>query len=119
MMIRILGAAVFIFLADPTSNAWPDNRPKEYETDSALQEWCQKLFENSARYSDRPIGKLGQIDIRKLAAPPNLIQNTEIIGSLPPAISRYAGHWIYPALGSPDFAIFVERLSPTDMTIAI
>lgn len=54
-----------------------------------------------------------------MIAPADLVTKTEIVGRLPGYIRKYRGVWIWPAIdGPPDFALFVERLTEREMTIA-
>jgi hypothetical protein len=68
----------------------------------------------------RPAAKLRPFDIKEMLVPPGLITETEIVGRLPPEIEKYRGLWITPTIDAPSLtAIFVERLTPTEMIIAL
>jgi hypothetical protein len=96
------------------------------KVDDKALEWCLSHFpvEESLSPADdikplpRPAGKFHTFDLAGARTPPGLVRHTEIIGPLPPEIEKYEGQWIWPTHeDSPRFAIFVERLTATEMTI--
>jgi hypothetical protein len=96
------------------------------KVDDSAFEWCLSHFpgEESPSPADdikplpRPAGKFRPFDLAGARTPPNLVRRTEITGSPPPEIEKYKGQWTWPAHeDAPHFAIFVERLAATEMTI--
>ncbi|WP_162914107.1 hypothetical protein [Taklimakanibacter lacteus] len=92
------------------------------EADNKLPEWCLSHFpgvDEDAWAISRPLGKFAPFKLEDMIAPADLVTKTEIVGKLPGYIRKYRGVWIWPTISQPpDFAIFVERLSPKEMMIA-
>lgn len=96
---------------------------RNLSTDDKLFEWCMSLFppeeDESAKPLHRPAEKQRPFELTGALTPPHLVTRTEIVGMLPPEIEKYKGQWIWPAHDQAPFAaVFVERLTPTEMTIA-
>lgn len=96
------------------------------KADEMAFEWCLSQFpEEDNLWSGedtkplpRPAEEFGPFDLADARIPPGLITRTEVVGSLPPEIKKYKGQWIWPTHeDAPRFAIFVERLTATEMTI--
>jgi hypothetical protein len=86
-----------------------------------LAEWCASYFP-TIRSAPlwRPVKKLAPLNLNEMSAPSDLIATTQTAGKLPWYVERYRGTWIAPTV-EPQIpgAIFVERLTPTEMTIAL
>lgn len=99
------------------------------KADEKAFEWCLSHFpfgienpwaDENAAPLQRPVKSFPPFDIEDMLGPPELIKETEIAGELVPEIAKYQGHWIWPAVSMPSpMAIFVERLTPTEMTVAM
>ncbi|TMJ38812.1 MAG: hypothetical protein E6G87_05620 [Alphaproteobacteria bacterium] len=61
------------------------------------------------------------MDLKGAVLPPNLITKTEIVGDVPSPIRMYQGRWALRLTNKSyiPYAAFVERLTPTEMTIAL
>lgn len=114
---------VFVLLASADLSAQEEDDTADLRTDDKLYEWCMSSFPLeegvSAKPLPRPAEKRRPFELADALTPPNLITRTEIVGTLPPEIEKYKGQWIWPAHDeAPVAAIFVERLTPSEMTIA-
>lgn len=96
------------------------------KTDEKAFAWCLSHFpfgsENpwADEDADRPVKQFPPFDMKDMLGPPNLVKETEIAGKLSATIAKYQGLWIWPTVSVPSpIAIFVERLTPTEMTIAM
>jgi len=100
------------------------------KADGKAYGWCISHFlsldeedpqsEQEIRPIARPPEKFRPLDTENMLIPPDLIRETEIVGNLPPKIERHQGVWILPAIDTPSpSVIFVERLTPTEMTIVV
>ncbi|MGE0146769.1 MAG: hypothetical protein AB7R87_05235 [Parvibaculaceae bacterium] len=67
-----------------------------------------------------PFERHQALDLAGTIAPPDLVKETLIVGNVPWQIKKFQGQW---ALRLTDksflYAAFVERLTPTEMTIAL
>lgn len=85
-----------------------------------LLQWCLSRFPGMSEEAgtiSRPRGKVAPLKVEEMIVPADLVTKTETTGRLPGYIRKYRGVWIWPSV-PPDFAIFVERLGPTEMSIA-
>lgn len=127
MMRSLIHIPVLILLAIGGASAWAESDSFEARShvsdDDALQ-WCFSRFPSGSEAigaSSRPIAELELAPLKpeEMIAPADLITKTEIVGRLPGYIRKYRGVWIWPAISEPpDFAVFVERLTEKEMTIA-
>lgn len=93
------------------------------ETDARLLEWCLSYFpepDETAAPIERP-KTLSPFSMEGVRAPPDLVKETVIVGDIPEAMKAYGGFWLLPWTGKSPFpyAAYVERLTPTEMTIAL
>jgi hypothetical protein len=122
--LLVLFPALFLGSLSPLGQT-VSNQTNVQEVDNKLFEWCLSYFPdvvlNDGGPLERPVEKLAAIDMTGVVAPPGLITETEIVGDLPPSIKSYKGRWASPFETNPilPYAVFVERLSPTEMTIAL
>ncbi len=122
--MRRIALAVCILLALGSASRAEDRDMDTHsqEADDKLPEWCRSHFpgvDQEAWAISRPMGEFALFRLADMIAPADLITKTEIVGKLPGYIRKYRGTWIWPRISQPpDFAIFVERLSPKEMTIA-
>jgi hypothetical protein len=117
-------ALLLILMAGSAPARAEDNSESQsHQTDDGIFEWCMSYFprvdeENGT--TTRPAGNLAPFKLEEMIAPADLITKTEIAGKLPGYIRKYRGVWIWPMITEPPlFALFVERLSPREMTIAL
>lgn len=99
------------------------------KTDEKALAWCLSHFpfglenpwaEEDAVLPARPVERFSPFDMKDMLVPPGLATETETVGKLPSAVVRYKGLWIWPTVSVPSpMAIFVEQLTPTEMTIAM
>jgi hypothetical protein len=87
-------------------------------------EWCLSHFPKregeSVRLLPRPAGELRPFDPSNAMLPADLVTKTQINGKLSPSLEKYKGIWTWPSLDVPaSGVIFVERLTPTEMTIVL
>lgn len=101
-----------------------DGSAEEYinKIDERLFEWCLSYFPEPDEETT-PIEQpktLPPFSMEGVRAPPDLIKETIIIGKIPKAMRAYGGSWLLPWTGKSPFpyAAYVERLTPTEMTIA-
>jgi hypothetical protein len=97
---------------------------KELSTDWRVFEWClshsPRKDGETIQLLPRPPGELRPFDLSNAVAPSDLVTKTQIVDSLPPSIEKYQGIWTWPSIDAPSSgAIFVERLTPTEMTIVL
>lgn len=90
--------------------------------DDRLLEWCLSYFpepDETAAPIERP-KTLPPFSMEGVRAPPDLVKETVIVGDIPEAVKAYGGSWLLPWTGKSPFpyAAYVERLTPTEMTIA-
>lgn len=90
--------------------------------DHQLLEWCLSYFpepDETIVPIERP-KTLPPFSMEGVRAPPDLVKETVIVGDIPEAIKAYSGSWLLPWAGKSPFpyAAYVERLTPTEMTIA-
>lgn len=129
--LRRLSALVsFLLIIGDTTPAKAETEPWSMtKADEKAFGWCISHFlslddespetDKDIRPIARPVEKFRPFDIKEMLTPPGLITETEIVGRLPPEIEKYRGLWIEPTIDTPSLrAIFVERLTPTEMTIA-
>lgn len=111
----------------PRGTASTEAKPLHFtKADERALEWCLGHFpfgpENpwaseETVVSQRPPERFVPFSIKD---PSDVIEDTVIVGKPPLEIARYRGHWIMPTVSmAPPIAIFVERLTPAEMTIAI
>jgi hypothetical protein len=99
------------------------------KTDEKALAWCLSHFpfglenpwaEEDAVLPARPVERFSPFDMKDMLVPPGLATETETVGKLPSAVALYKGLWIWPTVSVPSpMAIFVEQLTPTEMTIAM
>lgn len=69
----------------------------------------------------RPRKETEPLDLTDAVFPPNLVTKTEFVGDVPPEIRKFQGRWALRVINKSylPYAAFVERLTPTEMTIAL
>jgi len=94
----------------------------DHEADGNAYLWCLSYFhiwEDEKGAVSRPTEKLAPFKLADMIVPSDLIRKTQMTGNLPGYIRKYRGVWIWPSVHEPPpFAVIVERLTPTAMTIA-
>lgn len=128
-MTRNLNGSLFLFcsllaLAGVPSSGAADNMGGEKinPIDARLFEWCLSFFpepDEAAPLVERP-KTLSPFSMEGVRAPPDLVKETVIVGDIPGAMKPYSGFWLLPWTDKSPFpyAAYVERLTPTEMTIA-
>lgn len=121
----ILALLISASIGEPSARAEDDNiEARSHVSDNGALQWCFSRFPSGSEVigaSSRPIKDLELVPLKldEMIAPADLITKTEIVGRLLGYIRKYRGVWIWPTIGEPsDFAIFVERLTEREMTIA-
>ncbi|MBK1867347.1 hypothetical protein [Taklimakanibacter albus] len=121
-MRNIVLISIFTFLMLVPARAEDDNsESRSHVNEDEALKWCFSRFPSAepAEVSSRSISELAPFKLEDTIAPPGLITKTETVGRLPGYIRKYKGVWIWPAITEPPaFAIFVERLTAEEMTIA-
>jgi len=102
----------------------PRTEPTPSEiSDNKLLESCLSyaLDQNPKSASGRHPKETAPLDLKDAVVPPALITETEIVGDVPPQIRMYQGRWALRLTNKTymPYAAFVERLTATEMTIAL
>src|SRR5437762_5750571 len=122
--------SVFLVLGNVPSWGDSENFPLPKTEPAPSQENDNKLLQSCLSYAldQRPVPTSGQhsrettpLDLKGAVLPPNLITKTEIVGDVPSPIRMYQGRWALRLTNKSyiPYAAFVERLTPTEMTIAL
>ncbi len=122
--------SVFLVLGDVPSWGGSANIPLPKTEPAPSQENDNKLLQSCLGYAfdeypqptSRPHPKeTDPLDLKGAVLPPNLITETEIVGDVPSPIRMYRGRWALRLTNKSyiPYAAFVERLTPTEMTIAL
>jgi hypothetical protein len=114
---------VLLVLGSVASASSEVARTRPSEMDTKLQEWCMGYFREGDRtehFRSRPAQDLAELEMKEMTIPPDLVTMTEIEGNPPTEIRNYGDIWVWPSTNEASpYAVFVERLTPTEMTIAI
>lgn len=121
-MRNIVWISILTFLMLVPARAEDDNsESRSHVNEDEALKWCFSRFPSTepSEVSSRSLRELAPFKLEDMVAPPDLITKTETVGRPPGYIRKYKGVWIWPAITEPpDFAIFVERLTAEEMTIA-
>ena len=122
--------SVLLVLGDVPSWGDSENFPLPKTEPAPSQENDNKLLQSCLSYAldQHPVPTSGRhsrettpLDLKGAVLPPNLITKTEIVGDVPFPIRMYQGRWALRLTNKSyiPYAAFVERLTPTEMTIAL
>jgi hypothetical protein len=103
------------------TNDGPETHPNEIN--ERLLNWCLSYFpveDPSKGPLSRPAKELAPMKLDQMVFPPDLVTKTQTVGKLPWYVEKYRDTWIWPSVGEhPPFAVFVEGLTPTEITVAL
>jgi hypothetical protein len=122
--------SVLLVLGDAPSWGDSENIPLPKTEPAPSQENDNKLLQSCLSYaldqhpgptSGRHPRETTPLDLKGAVLPPNLITETEVVGDVPSPIRMYRGRWALRLTNTSyiPYAAFVERLTPTEMTIAL